>query len=222
MSWLENPTIAAVLGALTGALATGLISVWIWRSSRTRLRIRAVIRDVTSLLEISENLKSTLNVEIRGKKIQSLFVTSIDVINTGNASIENQNIMIAFPQGTEIIDYSISTTPKIGFEGLNSEAIAHALKVSTKLLNISDKITLEIISTGNSSDEVEVAMRNKDVEEEIVDARTGDFGLSSLLSERNLVMLAIVSTIPFFGGFARSMINVGVANRIDNLSKRKN
>lgn len=222
MTWLENPTVAGVLGGVAGALVTGLISVWIWRSSRTRKRIRAVIRDVTSLLEISQNLKSTLNIEIQGNRIESLFLTSIDVFNTGNASIEDQSILVIFPENTEVIDFSISTEPKSGFEGVEAKKEKNQVRVSAKLLNVGDKITFEIISTGNSSEEVEVIMRNRDVEEELVDARTGDFGLSSLLSDSNLIMLAIVSAIPFFGGFARSMINVGVATRIGNLSKRRN
>jgi hypothetical protein len=221
MEWLENPTVAGVLGSVAGALVAGLISVWVWRSSRTRKRIRAVIRDVTSLLEISQNLKSTLNIEIQGKKIDSLFLTSVDVSNTGNASIEEQSILIIFPENTEIIDFSLSTEPKSGFDGVEAKVEKNQVRASAKLLNVADKITFEVISTGNSSEQVEVVMRNKDVEEELVDARTGDFGLSSLLSDRNLFVLAIVSAIPFFGGFARSMINVGVANRIDNINKTR-
>ncbi len=221
MNWFENPTVAGVLGGIAGALVAGLISVWIWRSSRTRRRIRAVIRDVTSLLDISDNLKSTLNIEIQGNKIESLYLTSIDVSNTGNASIEDQRILIVFPEGTEIVDFSKSTMPEVGFEGFEVQVEKHTLNASAELLNVGDKLTFEIISTGNASESVEVVMRNKDVEEELVDARSGDFGLSFLLSERNLLMLAVVSTIPFFGGFARSMINVGVANRIDNLNRRK-
>lgn len=220
MEWLENPTVAGVLGGVAGALVAGLISVWIWRSSRTRKRIRAVIRDVTSLLEISETLKATLNIEIQGRKIESLFLTSVDVSNTGNASIEDQSILIIFPEETEIIDFSLSTEPKSGFDGVAADIEGNQIRASAKLLNIADKITFEVISTGNSTEQVEVVMRNKDVEEELIDARTGDFGLSNLLSERNLWMLAVVSAIPFFGGFARSMINVGVASRIDNLNRK--
>ncbi|ARE85040.1 hypothetical protein ROSMUCSMR3_03586 [Roseovarius mucosus] len=221
MIWLENPTVAGVLGGVAGALVAGLISVFIWRSSRTRRRVRAVIRDVTSLLEISENLKSTLNIEIQGKKVESLFLTSVDVSNVGNVSIEDQNILIVFPKNTEIVDFSLTTDPQLGFDGVKAEIKENTLKTSASLLNVGDKLTFEIISTGNASESVEVVMRNKDVEEELVDARSGDLGLSFLLSEKNLLMLAVISTVPFFGGFARSMINVGVANRIDNLNRQR-
>lgn len=121
MNWLENPTVAGVLGGIAGALVAGLISVWIWRSSRTRRRIRAVIRDVTSLLDISDNLKSTLNIEIQGKKVESLYLTSVDVSNIGNASIENQTILIVSPEGTEIVDFSKTTLPEVGFEGVETQ-----------------------------------------------------------------------------------------------------
>lgn len=222
MEFLNNVTVAAVLGGSAGALVTGLISVWIWRSSRTRKRIRAVIRDVTSLLEVSEILKSKLNIEIQGEKVESLFLTSIDVSNTGNAALEDQSILFIFPKGTDIIDFSISTRPKDGFDGVDVSADGNKINASAKLLNIADKITFEVISAGNSTEEVEIVMRNKDVEEEVMDARTGDFGLSRLLSERNLLVLSVLSGIPFFGGFARAMINVGVANRIENLGKIRN
>lgn len=218
--WLENPTVAGILGGVAGALVAGLISVLIWRSSRTRRRVRAVIRDVTSLLEISENLKSTLNIEIQGKKVESLFLTSVDVSNVGNASIEDQNILIVFPKNTEIVDFSLTTDPQLGFEGVKAEIKENSIKAAASLLNVGDKLTFEVISTGNASESVEVVMRGKDVEEELVDARSGDLGLSFLLSEKNLLMLAVISTVPFLGGFARSMINVGVANRIDNLNRR--
>lgn len=221
MTWLENPTIAAILGGIAGALVAGIISVLIWRGSRTRKRIRAVIRDVTSILEISPALKSKLSIEIKGQAIESLFLTSVDVSNTGNASISNQSILVIFPDGTEIIDFSMTTKPAVGFEGVKATIEGNKIRASADLFNVNEQMTFEIISTGNSSEDVDVVMRNNDVEEEIVDARTGDFGLSSLLSERNLLFLAVVSTIPFFGGFARSMINVGVANRIDNLNRRR-
>ncbi len=89
-----------------------------------------------------------------------------------------------------------------------------------QLLNIDEQIRFEIISTGNPSEEVQISMRNKDVEEEVVDARSGVLGWSGLLTDSGMVWFAMLSAVPFFGGFARSMINVGVARRISKLDRR--
>lgn len=220
MSWLENPTVAAILGSIAGAVLSALVSVLIWRGSRKRRRIRAIIRDVTSLLEISPQLKESLKMEANGKAIDSLFLTSLDIVNKGNTSLTDQNVVINFPQGTEILDYSISTEPDVGFQRPSTNNTNNEINADIKLLNIGEKVTFEIVSTGNNSDTVHISMRNIDVEEEVIDARDEEFHLSNLLSENNLVMLAVVSSIPFLGGFARSMINVGVANRIDKLGRR--
>ncbi len=221
MEWLSNPTVAGVLGGIAGAIVTGIFSVIIWIKSRTRKRVRAVIRDVTSLLEISDSIKSKLDLKVDGKPVTSLFLTSVDVQNVGNAAVDDQGIIISLSSGSEIVGYSVATEPLLGFDGVAHSSESNVLTVKAPLMNVGDRLVCEIISTGNKDAAVDISLRNKDVEEEVVDATSGDFGLSSLLSDRNLLFLAVVSTIPFFGGFARSMINVGVANRIDNLSRRR-
>ena len=47
MSWYQNPTIAAVLGGLAGAIITSIISIYIWKKihilKRVSLRLTLLI-----------------------------------------------------------------------------------------------------------------------------------------------------------------------------------
>lgn len=181
-SILSNATVAATLGAVVGGILTGLFSLWIARKNTTRKKITAVIRDVTSLLEISSKIRSSLSIDFEGRKISSLYLTSIDVINTGNSSIEGQRVVINFPVGSEILECAIATKPLMDLEDIDITIDKNCIKCLVKLMNAGEKLSFDIVSTGNKDTSVDVAMRNKDVLSELIDERNSEFkSVSSIL-----------------------------------------
>jgi hypothetical protein len=55
MNWYENPTIAAIMGAVVGAVITTAVSIFIWKKTSRIRRVDCVINDASSLLTFSDN-----------------------------------------------------------------------------------------------------------------------------------------------------------------------
>ncbi|HHF3194536.1 TPA: hypothetical protein ACPJ2I_003985 [Vibrio alginolyticus] len=220
MAWYQNPTVAAILGGIAGAILSVIASVFIWRKTHKVKRVDCLIHDVSSLLTVSDKIKDQLEVSYSGKKADSVYFISLEVINSGNEAVENQPVNIRLAEKSNIIDYSLKTNPPVGFGAVNQVAqSANGLDMTIELLNPGDKVSFEIVSIDNEDDSIDVYLKNANVATRVISSQNGEVSLSDLMSEKNMLLLAMMSAIPFFGGFARSMINVGLAQRIGKLSK---
>ncbi len=220
MAWYQNPTIAAVLGGIAGAILSIIASIFIWRKTHKVKRVDCLIHDVSSLLTVSDKIKDQLEVSYSGKKAESVYFISLEVINSGNEAVENQPVNIRLAEKSNIIDYSMKTNPPVGFGAVNQVSqSANGLDMTIDLMNPGDKVSFEIVSIDNEDDSIDVYLKNANVATRIISSQNGEVSLSDLMSEKNMLFLAMMSAIPFFGGFARSMINVGLAQRIGKLSK---
>ncbi|HDY7447587.1 TPA: hypothetical protein RQJ36_004312 [Vibrio vulnificus] len=220
MAWYQNPTVAAILGGIAGAILSVIASVFIWRKTHKVKRVDCLIHDVSSLLTVSDKIKDQLEVSYSGKKADSVYFISLEVINSGNEAVENQPVNIRLAEKSNIIDYSMKTNPPVGFGAVNQVAkSANGLDMTIDLMNPGDKVSFEIVSIDNEDDSIDVYLKNANVATRVISSQNGEVSLSDLMSEKNMLLLAMMSAIPFFGGFARSMINVGLAQRIGKLSK---
>lgn len=220
MALYQNPTVAAVLGGIAGAILSVIASIFIWRKTHKVKRVDCLIHDVSSLLTVSDKIKDQLEVSYSGKKAESVYFISLEVINSGNEAVENQPVNIRLAEKSNIIDYSMKTNPPVGFGAVNQVSqSANGLDMTIDLMNPGDKVSFEIVSIDNEDDSIDVYLKNANVATRIISSQNGEVSLSDLMSEKNMLFLAMMSAIPFFGGFARSMINVGLAQRIGKLSK---
>jgi hypothetical protein len=67
MSWYENPTVAAIIGAVVGAAITAAASIFIWQKTSRVRRIDCVINDASSLLTFADTIRSKLEVKYAGE-----------------------------------------------------------------------------------------------------------------------------------------------------------
>jgi hypothetical protein len=76
MNWYENPTIAAIIGAVVGSVLTAAVSIFIWKKTRRVKRVDCVINDASSLLTFSDTIRSELEVKYQENR-QHLYFYSI-------------------------------------------------------------------------------------------------------------------------------------------------
>ncbi len=74
MSWYENPTVAAIIGAVVGAAITAAASIFIWQKTSRVRRIDCVINDASSLLTFADTIRSKLEVKYAGEQATSVFL----------------------------------------------------------------------------------------------------------------------------------------------------
>lgn len=222
MSWYQIPVVAAILGGLAGAFISGLVSVYIWRRSVKIKRVDCIINDVSSLLSVSEKIKDQLAVSFSGNPVNAVYLISIDLICTGNIAVTNQPINIRLAQGSRVIDYSKKTHPPVGFGNIEEiKKESNCLDLVIELMNPGDRLSLEIVSIDNVTDDITVFMKNANVQTRIFSKNVSIDVMEGIMSDKNLMALAMLSAVPFFGGLARSIINVAVAQRISKLGERK-
>ncbi|GAW97959.1 MULTISPECIES: hypothetical protein [Colwellia] len=220
MAWYENPTVAAILGGIVGSILSVIASVYIWRRTQKTKRIDCVIHDITSLFSVSDKIKDQLEVKFSGNDVDAVYLISIEVINTGNEAITNQPVNIRLSDKSKIIDYSMKTFPPVGFGNITEiKKEDNCLDIKIDLLNPEDRVSFEIVSIDNIDDSIDIYLKNANVESRVISSKTGEVTLTDLMSEKNMMTLAMLSAIPFFGGFARSLINVGLAQRIGRIGK---
>ena len=114
MAWYENPTIAAVLGGLAGALLSALAAIYVWRRTHRIRRVDCVVTDVASLLTFSDRIRDELRVTFAGSPANAVYLMSLDVVNTGTEAVRSQPINIRLAEGARIVDYSYKTEPPVG------------------------------------------------------------------------------------------------------------
>lgn len=115
MNWYENPTIAAIIGAVVGSVLTAAVSIFIWKKTSRVKRVDCVRNDIASLLNFSDAISSKLEVKYSGEKATSVYLFSLDIFNSGNEPIKNQPILIRLDNNAKIVDYTLKTKPKVGF-----------------------------------------------------------------------------------------------------------
>lgn len=220
MAWYENPTVAAILGGVAGAILSVIASVYIWRRTQKTKRVDCIIHDISSLFSVSEQIKDQLQVKFSGKDVNAVYLISLEILNAGNEAVENQPVNIRLSETSKIIDYSTKTIPPVGFGDVTEiKKDGNGLDIQIALLNPGDRVAFEIVSIDNSDNSIEIYLKNANVATQVISKQSGEATLSDLMSDKNMMWLAMLSAIPFFGGFARSMINVGLAQRIGKLGK---
>lgn len=222
MPWYENPTVAAVLGGLAGAIITGIISLFIWRRTHKIKRVDCIINDVSSLLIFSEKIKDKLEVKYEGKKADSVYLHSMEIVNTGDEAVTHQPVRIRLEKEANIVDYSFETEPEVGFgEVIEKQREKNALDLEILLLNPKDRITLEIFSLDNQNESINVYMKNANVRTRVYSRKSAEDVLAAALGDKTINLLPLlISVIPGFG-FFRSLFLISLSQRIDQISRNE-
>lgn len=225
MNWYENPTVAAIIGGVVGAAITAAASIFIWQKTNRVRRIDCVINDASSLLTFSDTIRSKLEVKYAGEQTTSVFLFNLEVFNSGNQAVGNQPVLVRLDNSAKIVGYSIKTEPEVGFGKISELQRQNSeLDLSIELLNPGDRVYLELISVNNTSDLIEVYMKNANV---ICRSYTRKAAESAVLGVLNksvdptLVSLAMMRSIPFFGGFVEPFMTVVLAERFERALRQR-
>jgi hypothetical protein len=225
INWYENPTIAAIIGAVVGSVLTAAVSIFIWKKTRRVKRVDCVINDASSLLTFSDTIRSQLEVKYSGEKATSVFLFNLEIFNSGNQAVANQPVLIRLDNNAKIVGYSLKTEPEVGFGKISELQRQNGeLDLTIELLNPGDRVYLELISVNNASDMIDVYMKNANV---ICRSYTRKAAESAILGAFNkaadptLVSLAIIRSIPLFGGFAEPLMAITLAERFEKALRQK-
>ena len=168
MSWYQNPTIAAVLGGLAGAIITSIISFYIWKKTHKIKRVDGVIGDISSLLSFSEKIKDQLEIKFSGTEAKAVYLFSVDVTNSGTEAVNNHPVNIRLDESSKIVDYSITTDPEVGFgDIIEKKKEGYALDLEIALLNPDDRVSIELVSLDNASEQINIYMKNANAQSRI-------------------------------------------------------
>lgn len=223
MAWYQNPTISALLGGLAGAIITSIVSVYIWKKTHKIKRVDGIIGDITSLLTFSEKIKDQLEIKFSGAEAKAVYLFSIDISNSGTEAVENHPVNIRLDESANIVDYSITTDPEVGFgEIIEIRKEGNALDLEIALLNPNNRVSIELVSLDNNSEQIDLYMKNANVQSRVYLRNSAEKQLIGAITDRQMLVLAGVSSFPFVGGFARAMMTVALAKRIDRISQRGN
>lgn len=221
MPWYQNPTIAAVLGGLVGAIITSIISICIWKKTHKIKRVDGIIGDISSLLTFSEKIKDQLEIKFSGTEAKAVYLFSIDVINSGTEAVKDHPVNIRLDESSKIVDYSITTDPEVGFgEIIEKHKEGNALDLEIALLNPEDRVSIELVSLDNSGEQINIYMKNANVQSRIYSRKSAEKQLIGAFSDREMLLLAGLSYVPFLGGFAKLLVTLVLAKRIDKISKK--
>ncbi len=222
MEWYQNPSIAAILGAVAGAIITGGLSLYLSRKTRKVKRIECIIEDVASLLTFSEKIEDKLNISFEGSTVSSVYRFSLRIASTGNEAIRDQPINIRLEEGAEIVDYSINTKPEVGFGYIQEvQQTGNILDLNVELMNPGDKLDVEVLSLQNKSDEIGVYLKNENVQDRVYTRNSADKLISGLVNDRQMLIFTLLSALPFMGGYARSLMTLTLANKVDKIAERQ-
>lgn len=221
MAWYENPTTAAILGGLAGAILTSLVSLFIWKKTHKIKRIDGITNDASSLLTFSDKIKDQLEIKYLGAEAKSVYLFSIDIINSGTEAITKQPVGIRLDDCAKIVDYTIRTEPEVGFGEIpEKHKNGNALDLEIDLLNPKDRVSIELVSIDNQNEQLDIYLKNKNVQSRVYSRKSAEQQLRSALSDREMVLLAFTSAIPFLGGISKSLMTLSLAQRIDKISKK--
>lgn len=214
-----------LFGGVVGAAITAAASIFIWQKTNRVRRIDCVINDASSLLTFSDTIRSKLEVKYAGEQTTSVFLFNLEVFNSGNQAVGNQPVLVRLDNSAKIVGYSIKTEPEVGFGKISELQRQNSeLDLSIELLNPGDRVYLELISVNNTSDLIEVYMKNANV---ICRSYTRKAAESAVLGVLNksvdptLVSLAMMRSIPFFGGFVEPFMTVVLAERFERALRQR-
>ncbi|WP_293149273.1 MULTISPECIES: hypothetical protein [unclassified Microcoleus] len=204
MNWYENPTIAAIIGAVVGSVLTAAVSIFIWKKTSRVKRVDCVINDASSLLTFSDTIRSELEVKYSGEQTTSVFLFNLEIFNSGNQAVANQPVLIRIDNKAKIVGYSLKTEPKVGFGKISELQRQNGeLDLTIELLNPGDRVYLELISVNNASDLIDVYMKNANVLCRSYTRKAAESAILGVLNKQidpTLVSLAMIGSLPF-GGF---------------------
>ncbi|RUS93958.1 hypothetical protein DSM106972_094950 [Dulcicalothrix desertica PCC 7102] len=225
MKWYENPTIAAVIGGLVGALITAAASIFVWQKTNQVKRVDCVINDASSLLAFSDTIRNELEVKYSGEQATSVFLFNLEVFNSGNQAIGNQPVLIRLDNNAKIVGYNLKTEPVVGFGKISElQRQKGELDFNIELLNPGDRIYLEVISVNNASDSIDVYMKNANVICRCYTRKAAENAILGVLQttlDPTLVLLAIIRSLPFFGGFVDPFMTIILAERFEKTLRQR-
>lgn len=225
MAWYENPTIAATLGAVAGAIVTAAVSLFIWQKTNKIRRIDCIISDASSLLSFADAIRNKLEIAYAGERADTVFLFNVEVFNSGTLAIGNQPVLVHIDKKAKIVGYSIKTQPEIGFgEIQESQPESFSLDLNIELLNPGDRVFIELISVNNESDSIDVYMKNANVSTRVYTRQAAESAISSSLKaiDPTFMTLAMIRSIPFLGGLAEPLMAVILAERFEKALRQKN
>ena len=225
MNWYENPTVAAIIGGVVGAAITAAASIFIWQKTSRVRRVDCVINDASSLLTFSDTIRSELEVKYSGELATSVFLFNLEVFNSGNQAIGNQPVLIRLDDNAKIVGYSLKTEPEVGFGKISELQRQNGeLDMSIELLNPGDRVYIELISVNNLSDQIEVYMKNANVISRSYTRKAAESAILGIINKSldpPLMSLAMIRSIPFFGGFVEPFMTVILAERFEKALRQR-
>ena len=225
MNWYENPTVAAIIGGVVGAAITAAASIFIWQKTSRVRRVDCVINDASSLLTFSDTIRSELEVKYSGELATSVFLFNLEVFNSGNQAIGNQPVLIRLDDNAKIVGYSLKTEPEVGFGKISELQRQNGeLDMSIELLNPGDRVYIELISVNNLSDQIEVYMKNANVISRSYTRKAAESAILGIINKSldpTLMSLAMIRSIPFFGGFVEPFMTVILAERFEKALRQR-
>src|SRR4028118_504257 len=225
MNWYENPTIAAIIGAIVGSVLTAVVSIFIWKKTRRVKRVDCVINDASSLLTFSDTIRSELEVKYSGEKATSVFLFNLEIFNSGNQAVANQPVLIRLDNNAKIVGYSLKTEPEVGFGKISELRRQNGeLDLTIELLNPGDRVYLELISVNNASDLIDVYMKNANVICRSYTRKAAESAILGILSKEvdpRLMFLGIIRSLPFFGGIAEPLMMIILTERFEKALRQR-
>jgi len=217
---LNNPTLAAILGAIAGAIITSIGSYLVFKSTKKLKRIDVQIYDSKSLLNFSQDIADKLKVIYDGSDVNSIFLHTVEVIHTGNDAIENQPITIKLDSHSTIVSFDIQTFPEEEFGTIVHEIQGSQAKFIVSLLNPNDKIIFQLISINNKSDEIKVFAKHPNVIYRIYSKTKYEGILTRYGIDSESILWGAVSSLPIIGSLGRTILTVKIASSIEKISKK--
>ena len=224
--WYENPTIAAILGAIVGAVFTGIIGfITAWRVAKKQSiankkvrRVECFIRQASSLMSFSKSIEDKIEVKIDNESISSLYLFKLDILNTGNQAIRNQPVQLRLGEESKILSHSIETEPKVGFGEVKKNIIDAGIDLLIDLMNPGDKVSLSVMSHNNPEGVIEVYMKNENVENVVHHFSDTETIKKESFEQQFIVLGMFLSAIPFFGWLFKGFAQFAFFQKINELS----
>jgi hypothetical protein len=76
------------------------------------------------------------------------------------------------------------------------------------------------VSIDNQNEQLDIYLKNENVQSRVYSRKSAEQQLRNALSDREMVLLAFASAIPFLGGISKSLMTLSLAQRIDRISKK--
>ncbi len=224
MNWYENPTIAAISGGVVGSVITAAVSMWITKKTSQIRRVDCIIDKPVSLLSFSDTIRTKLEIKYSGEQASSVFLYNLEVFNSGNQAVTTQPCLIRLDDKAKIIGYSIKTQPAVGFGEISQSQSQNSLDLSIQLLNPGDRVYLELISVNNASEKIDVYMKNANVICRSYTRQAAESAILGTLSKAvdpGLMFLAIIRSLPFFGGIAEPFMMIILTERFEKALRQR-